>query len=199
MKSTVRTALCAIALMSALWAVAASAASAHEYVIEGQPLTSPAPYAGSRERTQLLEMRGELLGIKVDLECHRVAVSGDLESGGKSTATVAFSACTITRPTGCAIAEPQEVHPSGQLLSSNEDELNPFNDEFQITGCAIKGRYSFTGHLDCELETPELEAVEHYLACPEEKSDMRFGGEPAHFFIANVPLKLASGQKWSVR
>ena len=201
MKTNVRLLLLALLAATALCAAAAAPASASEFLIEGQQISTPANVEGTSSVSLL---SATIAGVKAEIECPEDTFTGKIEAGGRGSATLTLKKCKEAKPAKCSVAETLETKLNDKLIGTGlEVEFEPPTPEgnffeVSITGseCAIKGTYKITGAQGCELPKAEEELVEHEIACPTVKSKLKVLGGVATFSTTEK-AKLASGKKWS--
>jgi hypothetical protein len=182
-------------------AVAATAAQAHEYKVEGSPLAGEKPFTVNSTGTFVL--KGKPLGVNTTITCTAVKGSGTLKAAGASNAALEFSSCTVTQVKNCGVSEPIPVTVGDQLIGLGEDEFKPESGttftEVTLTGtsCSVKGTYKVEGSQVCEISSPGTEAVSHSLSCSETRSSLTLGGRVATFKSTGIPIELTSKEKYS--
>lgn len=199
--SRIKLTLVAALVAAVAFAASSAAASAHQYKVEGTPVSSStnlkaASFTGSYVLT------GKPFLVAVHIECTKVHETGTVGSGGTGTATLEFSSCTTTKPANCKAKEPIVTEVNTNLLSGLEIAFSPKGSAFTTvtlegTSCSLKEPFSVTGTQNCALPGGETEAVAHELACSTAGSKLEAGGKPATFQGSVNGLELESGLKWS--
>jgi hypothetical protein len=203
MRPNYRTIIATIIAVLASSAVAASAASAHEFHVAGSPLSKEVMATGTGGTVDM----SWAVGSGVSIECKSTTVSGELKTAGKSKNEITFVGCTMPEYKTCKMPNVNYKY-EGNLAGSKDaltDEVLPvgggsvlFEMEIQnATGksCALKGRYPVEGHFGCTLPEVEIEATEHELAC---KAQDQLKMEGSWFNMSySDKLALSTGQKWS--
>lgn len=200
MRTTYRTlllgALCALTLSAAT----ATAASAHEFIVAGSPITKETPATGTGGTVRMAYL---VDGTEVQIECKSSTVTNTLEFGGKSSGEYVFEGCTIPAFPRCAV--PSILYKAHGNLAGGKgaltDELSAVPFEFTIRNageqvCTIKGLFSVEGGYSCTLAGVEAEATEHEVACKGEHLSIGVGKAKLTLSYSNR-LSLKSGQKWS--
>lgn len=205
MRSTHRTILAAILTALVVTAATASAASAHEFRIAGNPLTESKSAAGTGGTA---EMVWHILKADVRIECKSTKVTDLLKTAGKSDNEITFESCKTPEQAGCSVPN-VKYHYEGTLAGVKgalSEEILPESGgstlfELQIKNagektCAEKGVYPVDGKAICALPGMETEAVEHEVACKPEGGELRINGEQFTMGYSDK-LKLSTGQDWS--
>ena len=201
MKTKIRLLLLVPLAAIAVWGATAAPASASEFIIEGQSVSTPTNIEGTSGPSSL---KATILGIKTEIECSEDTFTGKIEAGGRGSATLVFKKCKETAPAKCTVAETLETKLDLKLTGTGpEVEFEPTTPEgnffeISITGaeCAIKGTYKVTGTQGCEIPKGEEELAEHENVCPMVKSKLKMLGGAATFSTVEK-MKLTSGKKWS--
>ncbi len=100
MRSTYRILLAVAVAALAFSAVAASAASAHEFIVAGSHLTETKEATGTGGS---VEMAWKVLGNNVRVECKSTALTGYLETGGKSRGEIKVESCKMPEYPNCSV------------------------------------------------------------------------------------------------
>jgi hypothetical protein len=205
-----RTVLLAAVAVFAFSAVAAAAAQADQYFVNGSALTSSESFSVTASGTFVLHAKP--LGTNTTITCSSVTASGSLEAAGASSSSLKFSSCVVSEVKNCTVAEPINTSVNDKLIGGEgaiEDEFVPPGGETgtftEITlnngakACSVKGTYKVTGTQKCSLSSAETEAVEHELSCAVSGSNLTLGGRAATFESTGVPIKLTSGNHYSAQ
>jgi hypothetical protein len=213
--SKLKMVLVAILSMFAFGAVAATAAQARSYHVNGSTLTGAAE-AFKVKSSGTFILHAKPLGTNTTITCKKVEGTGAIEANtsqieGPSTSSLEYTACTVTEVSNCVATEPIVVEASDRLIGST----GSLNDEFyaksgtfteitlsEVPGkkCSVKGKYKVTGTQACSLTSAETELTEHELSCATTGSALSLGGcRAATFESTPVPIKLNSGDKYSAQ
>ncbi|HTZ87988.1 MAG TPA: hypothetical protein VMB05_15075 [Solirubrobacteraceae bacterium] len=218
--SRFRPAVVATAVVCSLVALAIPAlAQAHEYKVEGKPLTGSVSVQKSFHTS--VWIKGTPYGVSVEIRCDEGTLSGTLASGGTSTLSVALKSCVVEhkeKPMGCAVKEPFELtHAMPATLigtSVLQQELNPAGSEWNAivlegAGCALQGYPIYmSGTQICEFELPAIEHEQENqtLVCETSGSThMRWAGKMMTLEGVIPYIHLVNGkgeptkQKWSAQ
>jgi len=193
MRSILRSTLIALAVTVALGAVAATSASAYEFVVNGEPIPAgtKVPFVSKNSSVEL-----EFAGAKI--VCSTVRDEGYLLAKGESTSTVEFKGCT-SLITHCTVAEPIVFNTTNQLLSFGAGELadrfspNPmngplFNFKLMSSGgtCSLAGSWSVAGTAQALMDNNEEERVTEKLT-----HTLTFnGGSGSNLEVGGISLSL---------
>lgn len=196
--------LATIVAVLAFSAVAASAASAHEFRIAGSPLTETVNASGTGGTA---EMVWHILKAEVRIECKSTKLTNLLKTGGKSDGEITFESCKIPANANCSVPN-VNYHFDGSLAGVKgalTDEILPpsGNTLFELIiknagekSCSVKGTYPVAGKYVCTLPGIETEAVEHEVACKPEGSALKINNEQFTLSYSDK-LKLSTSQDWS--
>jgi hypothetical protein len=204
MRSKGKSVLIALLVMSALAAVASASALAHEYRIEGAPVTTSTPFEGT---TGVSKITIKLGTTHLSFECKSGTVSGTLGTAGTAQTQPILKECTSPPTQACyttstlhfeslpnslvtGTTTPLEVNFKG-----GEGAGNPWI-AFTLEGCSLEGIYKIFGEQTCTAPSIETEATEHELVCLAAGSRLRLGEGP-FTFESTFKLHLKSGKKWS--
>jgi hypothetical protein len=192
-------------------AAQAASASAHEFLVEGLPLTETMEVEGASGETKLY---GELLGTKVFVECTKDKLKGKLETGGNSKGEITFEGCSLWMLEGMIYVEDPNCSVPNYIIefadalvgTPVEDELKGAKaaQEFgkvKVNGamCALKGLFVIKGAQVCKIENPENSAFVKEFACaPAGSAGLTLNAEAAQF-KATQSLELTSKRHWSAR
>jgi hypothetical protein len=204
MRSTCRTVLTAAVAVLVLGAASASAASAHSYIIAGNPLGKPV-LASSKGGTANLEWSFSG-SATIHVECSKSTIDETLSYEGKSTGTVILSGCILVGHSNCKV---ESIHAPyrGELAGSKgalTDQLYVEKHFAVVIGnaneekptCGFKGTWEVTGGYRCTLPEIETEALEHEAACKSAGSELTIAGAALTLSYSGK-LSLETGQKWS--
>lgn len=192
-------------------------AQAHEYKVEGKPLTGSLSFQKSF-RTSFW-IKGTPFAVNVEIRCDEGALSGTIAPAGKSTLSISLVSCVVEhkeKPMGCYVNEPFQLTYSlpASLVGTTvlQQELNPGGGEWntivlQGAGCALQGYpISFSGTQICEWELPAIEHEQENqtLVCETwGSSHLRWGGKAVTLEGVIPYIHLVNGkgeptkQKWS--
>jgi hypothetical protein len=197
MRTTYRTlllgALCALALSAAT----SSAASAHEFVVAGSPITKAIEASGTGGTVKIGWF---VANVEVPVECKTSTVTNTLEYGGKSKGEYRLTGCKAPGFPKCTVGNIHYTANGGLAGQTGAliDEVAGVRFELNIGNlnegiCVIKGSYPVHGGYICTLPGIETEATEHEFAC---KGELENSGARFTLSYSNK-LSLASGQKWN--
>lgn len=187
-----------LALAAALTGSAIPAtASAVEYLLEAGKSFPEMFWSTLIELTDASLFAGELLGIKIEIECKHVElVSGELVSATAFIANIDHLECVVLAPSGCGVHEPIEMHLKGQPVSTTGTMFEPQSGttlaEIQLTVCMFKGKYKLTGSFVCDLDNG-AQQTSHQMVCSASGNALLLGGSPAQYTSQELPLSLQSG------
>ena len=126
MRTTYRTlllgALCALTLSAAT----ATAASAHEFIVAGSPITKETPATGTGGTVRMAYL---VDGTEVQIECKSSTVTNTLEFGGKSSGEYVFEGCTIPAFPRCAV--PSILYKAHGNLAGGKGALTDENRRYR--------------------------------------------------------------------
>lgn len=183
----------------ALGLTTTAAASAHEFLIEGAPVTTPTKVEGVGGVFTLVSKSGP---TEIIVECTKNTLKGTIEAAGKSGNTLTFAGCTVTKPKACKIVEPLKFNTVNKLLGEPVAyEFGPEGESKRLfniiyTDCSLEGSYPITGSFTCELPNVTVSAVTHEIVCTPSGSHAAWGSGTATLRVTET-VKLVSGQLWS--
>lgn len=199
-------AVCALALL-ALPALA----QAHEYHVEGKPVTSYTKIQATSNNSGTV-LVGHPFLVKVVIDCPQVNAQGGLEPSGEGSLTLNYTSCVVEKPANCIVNEINELtlyaHTAlgGSLGTSLEDTFTgPTLGTVTLSGgqCALANRtFEITGSFTCALPEASTEMEQHEVVCSTSGSKMKMGGAAATleswmpgFHLVNENGQ-ATKQKW---
>ncbi len=232
--SRIRIGLLSLLAVLAFSAVAAASASADEFVIckkEGpghkyetakKCAEGVTPPTGEWERVPIAAgekvpvegtskvsiLEGEVLTVKVIIECQKDTFTGELEAEGKNKGKVTFTECAVINPEThkpvkhCSVHEPIEFSFLSKLLSPG-DEFKPavagtpfVAITIEGSECVIKGTYNVEGTCTGEI-TENVFQMENEIVFKESSCEhtLTLYGKPAKF-TSTEKVKLGSGGYW---
>lgn len=212
MRSVLRSTLGGVVAVLAIGALAATSASAHEFIVEGKPLSGSEAFTGSGGP---VTFKGKLFGAPVKWTCKQTASNGNLLSAGKVEYDVEFKECALAEPTGCKLTNSEEsrigYYASGQL--GEEEGTTPTLDHWGVGGsellgdiyfekgageCGIPlGGYAIFGSWSCELPNAKVQQISHEEECKQHASNLRMGAYSAGLSYMQT-IRLTSGKAWRV-
>jgi hypothetical protein len=205
-----RVLLLSVVAACAFGAVVATAAQAHEYLIEGKPFSGEAKLEEKTETETKNVLKGVPFGVSTEIQCSERKFGGGLLGGspGDSTAKITFTGCTATKPANCTPSQPIVTDVDGVLEGVEgalETKFSPPEGssvftEITLEGakCSLKGKpFKIEGTQNCELPGAETSLVEHELSCKATKSALKAGGKTASFESDGAKLRLLSGDPFS--
>jgi hypothetical protein len=202
----------------ALSAAATTTASAHEYVVEG---TAIAANVEGTATSGTSVFRGIVAKTNIEIVSTLSAGTFTLEPGGKSKYSVAFTGNKLYEVNAekhlvllstCGLTDPIKITNGKDELLATEVKAREFLDtfeppagstkfvEFEITKCALKGKYAVEGAANAFTEAG-VERVLQNLVFSGEDQALKFAGEPA-VFIGKGSLVLNganTGKKWGIK
>ena len=198
--SRIKLTLVTAVVAAVAFAASSAAASAHQYKVEGSPVSSSTNLKAA-SFTGKYVLVGKPFLVAVHIECTKVHEAGTVNAGGAGTATLEFSSCTVSKPANCT-TKTVVTEVNTNLLSGLEVAFSPKGAAFTTVtlegaSCSLKEPFSVTGTQNCALPGGETEAVAHELECLPAGSKLEAGGKPATFQGSVSGLELESGLKWS--
>lgn len=187
-------------------AVAASAASAHKFIVAGSPI-----FEGSKEAKGTggtVEMSWKEVGATIRVECKSTTITDNLEKEGKSSGEIKIEGCKTPEFANCSVANVvYTFHDSlAGVTGALTDEIfrsSELGELFVLSikaaderACSIHGGYGVDGRYACALPGVETEAVEHEIACKPEGSELTINGAKLTLSYSEK-LHLSTGQDWS--
>jgi hypothetical protein len=166
-----------LTLMSAVAAFAVTTITAASAFASGQWWVSGAKFSGTEEITGHLKagtkaiLKSTLPGGE-ELESESTTISGkkgDLFANNKGLAEeITFLESTLLKPAGCrppfdVILKPvvaELVAEKGKIFDLLTPKSGTEFTTYTLTGCAAEGKYKTTGQTRCEIQEPEVEAVD---------------------------------------
>jgi hypothetical protein len=128
-RCTTKLVMCAFAVLVLSGVATATASAAPEYFIDHTKVagteTTTAKQSGTAKLTSTLN------GSEVLIECTSGSGTGKIEPGGKSTASIKYEGCSMSKPAGCKLtaAEAKEIKPTG-LVDQLAGTTGAFTDSF---------------------------------------------------------------------
>jgi hypothetical protein len=208
--------LCVVAALGVTASTAASASAAGQWWVSG------AKFSGTEEVTAHLKTGTKLVltsklpgGEESVIEAQKISLKkGDIFANNKDLAEeITFLETKIAEPAGCSIAASVVLKPvvSELVVEVVEGKTKVFDlitpktgTEFTawtLTGCASEGKYKITGQMRCEVQEPEVEAVDKlclFSAATVGGVGLKFGTEPV-ILTAEPEFLLVKKQKWSAK
>jgi hypothetical protein len=120
--------LCAFAVL-VVSGIATASASAAEYLINSEALTGSETVTSKQSGTA--KLTSTLNGSEVLIECTSGSGTGKIELAGKSTASIKYEGCSMSKPAGCKLttAEAKEIKPVA-LVDVLGGTTGAFTDSF---------------------------------------------------------------------
>ncbi len=135
----------------------------------------------------LSDLKSKIAGTAVTITCKKGKVSGTVETGGKSKATITYEECSIENEAACVVPNikakvTDKLIESGGVIEDefNEEGAGPFTT-IVIESCALKSSLEVKGSQICKLPEGEVFKVLHELACEESGSSLKLGKEEAKY------------------
>jgi methionine-rich copper-binding protein CopC len=202
-------------------AAATATASAHEFLVEGTPVSGSVAGTFTSATSHL---RGELSGTKIDVTAGSDSGTFTLSAGGADAAAVSFTSLALyeTNSSGqdtvllskCTVNEGKVLtfsvntkleELSSKLVDNFVGTAPPLFVNIPVTGssCALKKAVNeATGNVDALLPEGEVNKVLHNLEfVPGSGQSLEFAGKPASF-ESKESLVLSSpngGKSWSAK
>jgi hypothetical protein len=197
----------------AVGAVASASASAHEFIVEGKPITGAEPATGT---SPTFKVAFVLLGVTLTVECktttftHTFGKEGNEAPGGRAYS----NSCEMKKPQGCTVRRV-----AFEFYGALGGSLSSLTDKFTGAGrgeelfklaiepkesekCSLSGEYVIAGSQTCGVDSSkkraEEEKIEHEMVCKPTGSEIHLGSNPVTFQYTET-VKLVSGKKWSAR
>jgi hypothetical protein len=174
-----------MALVLGMYAIGVTAASAHEYRVEGAGITGPVSQSWL-DLVHVAVLKATPYGVATDVECHHQHGLFVLLPNGTTEGTIKFSNCTIVKPAHCGLASWLGSF-FGSLLSAAIPFFKPKETSFATitlegAECSLKGKpFELTGTQECSLPEAESEKTEHSLDCTAAGSNLKAGGKVATY------------------
>jgi hypothetical protein len=190
-------AVSAIAAFALTGLAQAAPADAHEYKVEGSPLTTYTNLQ-TEDSNHVLTFKGTPFGVSFQLNCASQHVTGGLETGGLSVMTVELNSCQLVKPAGCTFSS-TTLQFKGKLGAEASDELSARSgtsiDTFILGGqCSIAGKpWEFSGTQTCVFPETGSEKAERELVCSIGGSQLKMGGKAATLETSIGGLHIANG------
>lgn len=192
----------------ALSAVAPAIASAHEFLVEGKPVTGEVNLKTGLLTSGDWTLKTTVLTIKIEILCKDATILGGviLPSGLVDKIKIDFSECEVVKPAGCKVTEPIELNPLGGTLEKEpvEAKFKPESGETFVsivfTGCtteALNGSHEVTGTQTCALPKASESVALHEIECKATGSALFFGGNAATFEGSGINTELEGSKPWS--
>ncbi len=197
------TALAAFALV----ATTAASASAHEFLILGNPVPSGGETFTSVNKSGT---KAVLKTSGLEVLCSVVSNEGKILPAGKSDVTVKFSSCTVDKPANCKVKEPIVVKATDVLVEPFTTLLDEFAPEtgkkfvtleFENNGgtCSL-GKTEVEGKAAAVVVSPGVEKevgeLDFTVASNEEASEPLTAGGLEATFTLEDQITLTSKDLW---
>jgi hypothetical protein len=168
------------------FAAVASAASAHNYRVEGVNIVGDHIDIHTVDLTHVQVFHATPFGVATQIECKHTVSLFLLKEGGLSSGSNVYSFCTVVKPAKCTLKE-TTAKISGELLTAAETKFSATEKSFDTINlegaeCSLHEKpFEVTGTQKCTSPEAESEKAEHTIQCTTAGSELKAGGKVATY------------------